>query len=121
MESQLPFKLMVIHRNYPKCNKILLKIRIGFWVLIKHLVRFEDIATYLTTRIHINIKFNNNLQLGSGLTVAPKLYNVQLGQMRSLFLLLQACKTIMARQIHQNMRISKDNKFTFLWSFHDSI
>jgi len=66
-------------------------------MLIKGPVKFEDIPTFLTTRINIDIKFNKNLQFGGRLTVALKPYGVQLGQMKSLFLLLQAFQVTLAR------------------------
>jgi len=45
-------------------------------VLIKSHVKFEDIPTFLTTRTSNGIKFNKNLQVGGGLTVALELCNV---------------------------------------------
>jgi len=90
-------------------------------MLIKCLVKFEDISTFLTTKTSNDIKFNKNLQLGGGLTVAPEPYDVRIRRERSLFLLLQTFYTTLARQNYQKTQTSKVEKFTFIWSYRDSI
>jgi len=64
-------------------------------VLIKRPKKFGGFPTPTSTRINNDIEFNENLQLGNGLTNVLGAYNVQLKCVKGLFFLPQTFQILL--------------------------